>query len=411
MESPITSEGIVRTLDIFYRAVRVPLSLVSPAYETVFCLPSFEYQFWPPDLIRLQAEVMSSKALPDHYPYIVSDAFDIHTGMFRLPNDYFLVIGPVCSHVLTEEDQDRISSSYSGALPSEYDAAFLNAYRTSLPADIIRFANILALLANLIDHSQLDPIDIILKNFPEKQPEDLEEDPEEPAFPADHSASPDEIILFENMLTEAVRTGNAAYLEQTLRTIHPLFQQASAHYDGKKPYAALTLLVLMRFAALHGGADSTKTHQTYDRALTGLERAASTGDHISLVIRTAGQFCQLVSDNRFDRPYKEACKKLEHYVSHHLGERITLKDLSAACHLSERQISRIFEEGFRMKMPDYIHKERVSRAMTLLTSSHYSINEIAVRLGYASQSHFSVAFKKYTGFTPGTFRKKPERIR
>ena len=411
MNTTETPESIVRTLHIFYHAVRVPLSLVSPAFETVFCLPSFEYQFWPPDLVRLQAEVMASKALPAHYPDIVSDAFDIHTGMFRLPNGYFLVIGPVCSHVLTEEEQDRISSSYAGALPSEYDESFLNAYRTSLPADIIRFANILALAANLIYDCRLDPLEIILENYPEKQEADLTADPETSDLPTELSARPEEFILFENRLSEAIRMGNAAYLDQTLQTIQPLFDQGSDHHRDREAYATLSLLVLMRSAAVEGGAEAEKARRIYDRALPVLAGSASTGEHIALVIQASGQFCRLVSGSRFGRSHEEARQRIEHYVAHHLSERITLKDLSAACHLSERQISRIFEESFRMKMPDYIHKERVSRAKTLLTSSHYSINEIAVRLGYASQSHFSDTFKKYTGLTPGAFRKKPERIR
>ena len=399
--------SIVNSLDIFYRSVRVPLSLIDTSCQTVFCLPATEYQFWPAELVAEQKKIMLSRNMPAFFPYVLTDHFDIHTGMFHLPNDYLLVIGPVSSGSI---DLASVKEAYdTDALPPEYGRAFLQAYQTTVPADIIRFANILSLAAHLLFRVSLDPIDILEANYPERPaPSSAAQD-----APADSTALPgatlDEIILFENMLAEAVRTGNESYLQQALRTLHPLMQQMDIHSPVREFNISLPLLAVMRFSAIQGGADKEKSYLLYNHMITTLSEAASTGEHIASVTRAAKEYCRLVRESRFGEAHRETAKKIERYVTQHLSEHITLQDLAETCHLSQRQISRVFEEYFGMKMPDYIHRERISRSKTLLISSSLTINEIASRLGYASQSHFSSTFRKQTGITPGEFRKNPGR--
>ena len=42
----------------------------------------------------------------------------------------------------------------------------------------------------------------------------------------------------------------------------------------------------------------------------------------------------------------------------------------------------------------------------MLKFSQYSIQRISSYFGFCSQSHFTKHFKKITGMTPGTYRKK-----
>ncbi|MCH8566920.1 MAG: helix-turn-helix domain-containing protein [Balneolales bacterium] len=52
---------------------------------------------------------------------------------------------------------------------------------------------------------------------------------------------------------------------------------------------------------------------------------------------------------------------------------------------------------------------RAERAKELLTSNStgLSVSEIALQLGYSSSQHFSAQFRKYTGKSPGEWRKNP----
>jgi AraC-like DNA-binding protein len=51
----------------------------------------------------------------------------------------------------------------------------------------------------------------------------------------------------------------------------------------------------------------------------------------------------------------------------------------------------------------------VKLAKNLLIYSDYTIEKIALYLGFSSQSHFGKVFKKYTEMTPNAYRKRNAR--
>ncbi|MBQ3948153.1 MAG: helix-turn-helix transcriptional regulator, partial [Ruminococcus sp.] len=52
----------------------------------------------------------------------------------------------------------------------------------------------------------------------------------------------------------------------------------------------------------------------------------------------------------------------------------------------------------------YILKAKITTAQNILIFSDFPISEIAVSLGFSSQSAFSAAFRKLTGMTPMSYR-------
>lgn len=55
---------------------------------------------------------------------------------------------------------------------------------------------------------------------------------------------------------------------------------------------------------------------------------------------------------------------------------------------------------------EYINKLRMEKAITLMSSGQYSVNEIAAMVGFNTPRYFSTAFKQYTGLTPTQFKNK-----
>lgn len=53
----------------------------------------------------------------------------------------------------------------------------------------------------------------------------------------------------------------------------------------------------------------------------------------------------------------------------------------------------------------YLRKERMKHAGELLGDEGLGIKEIAISVGYDSESAFSNAFKKWSGMAPGVFRR------
>lgn len=91
--------------------------------------------------------------------------------------------------------------------------------------------------------------------------------------------------------------------------------------------------------------------------------------------------------------------------THYADPELSLTSLSEQFQLHASQISRAFKEEFGEKFVDYLVKIRMEQAQHLLQSSRYSVQDIGIKVGYTNAISFIRAFKKYTGVTPGDYRK------
>jgi AraC family transcriptional regulator len=82
----------------------------------------------------------------------------------------------------------------------------------------------------------------------------------------------------------------------------------------------------------------------------------------------------------------------------------TLRELATLCKLSERQLARGFQVSRGCSIGVYLAQNRIETAKRRLASSE-SIKEIALSLGYATQSGFTFAFRRATGTTPSQYQK------
>jgi AraC family transcriptional regulator len=98
-------------------------------------------------------------------------------------------------------------------------------------------------------------------------------------------------------------------------------------------------------------------------------------------------------------------EKLVVYVETHLGDDVALSDLAGLVGYSPGHLARAFKKAFGVSPYQYVLGRRVERAKALLRDRNRSIAEVARACGFATQSHFSAAFKARTGDTPGAFRR------
>lgn len=84
----------------------------------------------------------------------------------------------------------------------------------------------------------------------------------------------------------------------------------------------------------------------------------------------------------------------------HIGDPITIKDLSRKVAMNECYVKKGFKEVFGTTIFDYYQQQRMEHAKYLLYEKGYSVTDVSAQLGYSSISHFSAAFKKHTGIKP-----------
>ncbi|MDB5249443.1 MAG: helix-turn-helix transcriptional regulator [Segetibacter sp.] len=84
----------------------------------------------------------------------------------------------------------------------------------------------------------------------------------------------------------------------------------------------------------------------------------------------------------------------------HIGDPITIKELSRKVAINECYLKKGFKEIFGTTIFDFYQQQRMEHAKYLLYEKSLSVTDVSALLGYSSISHFSTAFKKHTGLKP-----------
>lgn len=97
---------------------------------------------------------------------------------------------------------------------------------------------------------------------------------------------------------------------------------------------------------------------------------------------------------------REKVIKAREILIQHIGEPITIKELSRKVAINECYLKKGFKELFGTTIFEFYQSQRMEHAKFLLYEKGLSVTEVSALLGYSSISHFSTAFKKHTGLKP-----------
>lgn len=111
---------------------------------------------------------------------------------------------------------------------------------------------------------------------------------------------------------------------------------------------------------------------------------------------TAGQSAPL------EAPVRD---RIAEFVRSDLGAPITLAAMAEVAGMSPSCLIRSFKRSTGMTPHRFVVEQRVAAARRLLESSDLPIVDIALGVGFSSQSHFGVAFRQVTGESPARYRR------
>jgi AraC family transcriptional regulator len=96
-------------------------------------------------------------------------------------------------------------------------------------------------------------------------------------------------------------------------------------------------------------------------------------------------------------------KKLDHYIEQNIGNSITVDALAELVFCSKYYFLREFKKSVGETPYQYITHCRIEQSKRLLLANSLSLSEIAQRMGFNDQSHFTRVFKQHVGLTPKQF--------
>lgn len=94
------------------------------------------------------------------------------------------------------------------------------------------------------------------------------------------------------------------------------------------------------------------------------------------------------------------------FIDAELGRSISLQEIAAAAGLSPFHFSRVFRLTTGETPYQFLGSRRLDRACRLLRDGELPLAELALCCGFASQSHFTAAFTKSLGVSPGRYRRQ-----
>ncbi len=96
--------------------------------------------------------------------------------------------------------------------------------------------------------------------------------------------------------------------------------------------------------------------------------------------------------------------KIQKIILRKYMEDINLVKISEELNMNYHYLSSLFNEVMGMKLKDYIRRIRIEKSEALLKETDIGLTDIALQVGFSSQSYFTKSFKKETGITPLKFR-------
>ena len=124
----------------------------------------------------------------------------------------------------------------------------------------------------------------------------------------------------------------------------------------------------------------------------------------ALVFHKFMQAAHLVVYKDDEAPLPPIVQKLQKLLDAHLEKKIDFAVINKKIAYSQAHMVRLFKKHMGVTPHEYILRRRLETAQLLLRHSTLSIKEIAERLVFSDQYHFSNYFKKCTGMSPSKFK-------
>ncbi len=98
-------------------------------------------------------------------------------------------------------------------------------------------------------------------------------------------------------------------------------------------------------------------------------------------------------------------KRVMDFVQAHLSQDISLETLAQQIGFSPYHFARLFRQTTGESPHQFVLRQRIERAQRLLQERDVPLAHVAVKSGFANQSHLTQAFKRHLGLTPQVYRR------
>jgi AraC family transcriptional regulator len=97
---------------------------------------------------------------------------------------------------------------------------------------------------------------------------------------------------------------------------------------------------------------------------------------------------------------RDQLQRVIDYIHTRLDQDLSLTQLAEVINVSPTYFASLFKCATGISPHQYVLQQRVERAKMMLAKTDLAIADIALQVGFSSQSHLTQQFKRFTGMTP-----------
>jgi len=166
----------------------------------------------------------------------------------------------------------------------------------------------------------------------------------------------------------------------------------------------LELVVMMSRSAVEAGGDPTELLGTNYSAFAELARIDSEEELCAWLVAMLEKVMDAIKASHHF-PIGMLMGAALKYMQEHLHEELSRDDVAKVACLSPSHFSRVVKQTFNQSFTDLLAKMRVDKAREMLVLTEKNLLQICMDCGFSDQSYFTKVFQKFTGRTPGEYRR------
>ncbi|MFL0377605.1 helix-turn-helix domain-containing protein [Paenibacillus amylolyticus] len=202
------------------------------------------------------------------------------------------------------------------------------------------------------------------------------------------------------------RMSSGQWREQ-LEEIFTAFEQNKLPDDEIRSLIQAMLQMLSREVSMMSeGLQEELSEENINRWLSAVEEAETLTDVKSLLFDGLTDMFRTYVAVTETKSYKAMVNEMKNYIEEQFANPdLSLKHLSDRFQITGKHASYLFKTEFNMKFVDFVTELRMKETEQLLLNTDYSLQDIALKVGYANGITLGRVFKRVTGITPGDYRR------
>lgn len=318
-----------------------------------------------------------------------------------------VVIGP--SRQTTMNDRDLRELAFSCDVESSDTDQFISAMKALVQMPLGSIIQILCTLNYVLNGEKRSLEDVTIYDFEQIS---LENRTQNERFQKEYESQAEYLprethntLALEQALMQMISRGDVGALYEWLSRA-PSVRGGVIANDALRQLknTFVVTATLASRSAIKGGMDAEDALSLSDEYIRKCELLSSVEQIVNLQYHMVLDYTRRVERVRLGKTPSKLLMQVTNYVQHNLSKPLDVEELARSLFVSRTHLAAKFKKETGMTLTDFILREKTEEAKRLLRYSDKSLSLIADYLGFSSQSHFTKAFRKYTGKTPKEYR-------